>query len=458
MRDHPVVQAIWGEYHRRTPQSRARCEQATQFLPGGDTRTSVYWQPYPTYIDRGKGCYVYDADGNRYLDFHNNFTSLIHGHAHPAVVAAIQAQVAQGVIFGAPAACQVELASILCDRVPSVERVRFSNSGSEATMVAMRLARAYTGKEVILKVDGGYHGSHDFADVNITPNIDGDGIPPLRRENRGVPTSVLESLLVVPFNDLDAAEEVISAHSHRLAAMIVEPILNAGGLVCAREGYLAGLRHLADRYGILLIFDEVVTFRLSRGGWQEVEGVEPDITTLGKIIGGGFGVGAVGGKAEIMELFNPTRADGIRHSGTFNGQSVVMAAGISNLQHLPQPEIDRINGLGQRMRQGLADAFRANGLQGTITGRGSLAYMHWTGREIVTSADAARAANAAGKLVSLLQLGLLNRGIWVPYRGELCVSTPMEGREIDQLVAAADDVLRQLRPYVEDAAPHLLLP
>lgn len=454
--DHPAAQAIRDEYYRRTPTSRARCERACRFLPGGDTRTSVYWQPYPTYVDWGTGCTVCDADGNSYLDFHNNFTSLIHGHAHPAVVAAIRAQAARGLIFGAPAECQIELASMLCDRVPSVERVRFCNSGSEATMVAMRLARAYTGKEGILKVDGGYHGSHDFADVNITPNVEVDGIPPLRRENRGVPGGVLDSLLVVPFNDLVAAEQVIRTHRHRLAAMIVEPILNAGGLVCAREGYLSGLRRLADQYGILLVFDEIVTFRLSRGGWQQVEGVRPDITTLGKIIGGGFGVGAVCGGAEIMELFNPKRPDGLRHSGTFNGQSVVMAAGIANLAHFEQPEIDRVNRLGERMRRGLAGAFRSNGLRGTISGQGSLAYMHWTTHEIVTSADAARAARAAGRLVSLLQLGLLNRGIWVPYRGELCVSTPMTEREIDRLVEMVGDVLRHLRPYVEQEMPHLL--
>jgi len=457
MTEHPVAQAILEEYYRRTPTSRARCEQARQVLPGGDTRSSVYWQPYPTYIDCGQGCVIHDADGNRYVDFHNNFTSLIHGHAHPAVVASIQAQAAKGMIFGGPASCQVELASMICERVPSVERVRFSNSGSEATMVAMRLARAYTGKEAILKIDGGYHGSHDFADVNITANTDVEGIPPLRKENRGVPNGVLESLLVVPFNDLDAAEEVISTHNHRLAAMIVEPILNAGGLVSAREGYLSGLRRLADKYGILLIFDEIVTFRLSRGGWQEVEGIKPDITTLGKIIGGGFGVGAICGKAEIMDLFSPDRPDGIRHSGTFNGQSVVMAAGIANLQHFERDEIERVNRLGERMRQGLAQAFRANGLKSHISGRGSLAYMHWGDGEIVTAADAARAAKAAGRLISLLQLGLLNRGIWIPYRGELSVSTPMGEAYIDLLTATVTDVLAQLRPYVEQVGPRLLL-
>jgi glutamate-1-semialdehyde 2,1-aminomutase len=267
----------------------------------------------------------------------------------------------------------------------------------------------------------------------------------------------LDSLLVVPFNDLNAAEEVISTHKHRLAAMIVEPILNAGGLVSASDGYLRGLRRLADKYGILLIFDEIVTFRLSRGGWQEVEGIEPDITALGKIIGGGFGVGAIAGRAEIMELFNPTRPDSLRHSGTFNGQSVVMAAGIANLEHLQQPDIDRINRLGERMHQGLAEAFRTNGLKGYISGWGSLAYMHWTGDEVITAADAARAAKAAGKLVSLLQLGLLNRGIWVPYRGELSISTPMTEREITHVVAAVNDTLQQLRPYAEETAPHVIL-
>jgi glutamate-1-semialdehyde 2,1-aminomutase len=416
----------------------------------------VYFDPYPTYIERGEGCTIYDADGNRYIDFNNNYTSLIHGHAHPAVVEAVQAQVARGTIYGSPATCQYELAGTLCERIPSVERLRFCNSGTEATMMAMRLARAYSDKDVILKMDGGYHGTHDFAEVNITASPESDAHPPLRKEGQGTPDCILEAMMVVPFNDLVAVEETLSAYNHRIAAVIVEPMMNAGGLVAARPGYLAGLRKLADEYGVLLIFDEVVTFRLSLGGWQLLDGVMPDITTLGKIIGGGFPVGALGGKAEIMEMFNPTRPGSLKHSGTFNGNSITMVAGLATLKHYGQGEIARLNGLGERLRQGITAAFHAHGLKVNVTGRGSLAYMHWTDREISTAADSARAAREAGQLLMLLQLGLLNHGIWVPYRGEWAVSTPMTEQEIDQAAETVADVLKLLRPYVEDIAPHLL--
>jgi glutamate-1-semialdehyde 2,1-aminomutase len=234
-------------------------------------------------------------------------------------------------------------------------------------------------------------------------------------------------------------------------------MMNAGGLVAARPGYLEGLRNLADKYGVLLIFDEVVTFRLSLGGWQLLDDVMPDITTLGKVIGGGFPVGALGGRADIMELFNPTCPDGVKHSGTFNGNSITMVAGTATLSHLGQSEIDRINELGERLRQGITAAFQANGLKVNVTGRGSLAYMHWTDREIATASDSARAAKEAGQLLMLLQLGLLNHGIWIPYRGEWAVSTPMTEHEVDQASESVHRVLELLEPYVEDVAPHLLL-
>lgn len=454
---HTIAQAIIDQYLSRTRRSRGHCEIAKKVLPGGSTRRAVYFDPYPTYIERGEGCTIYDADGNRYLDFNNNYTSLIHGHAHPAVVEAVRAQVTRGTLYGSPATCQYEMAAILCERIPSVELVRFCNSGTEATMMAMRLARAYSGKDVILKMDGGYHGTHDFAEINITASAEPEARPPLRKESQGTPDCILEAIMVVPFNDLDAVEETLSSYHDRIAAVIVEPMMNAGGLVPARPGYLAGLRRLADEYGVLLIFDEVVTFRLSLGGWQLLDGVMPDITTLGKIIGGGFPVGAVGGRAEVMDLFNPARPDSIKHSGTFNGNSITMVAGMTTLGHFGQVEIDRVNKLGDRLRQRIAVAFRAHGLKVNVTGRGSLAYIHWTDKEIVTASDSARAAKDAGQLLMLLQLGLLNHGIWVPYRGELAVSTPMTEREIDQAAKAVGDVLGVLKPYVEDAAPHLLL-
>jgi glutamate-1-semialdehyde 2,1-aminomutase len=457
MSNHPTVQSIMDRYLERTPQSRTQNTLAAQVLPGGDTRTSVYFLPYPTYIERGEGCTLFDVDGNRYVDFHNNFTSLIHGHGHPAVVEAVAAQVRKGTLYGSPTSCQHELAGMICQRIPSVERVRFCNSGTEATMVAMRLARAYTGREIILKMDGGYHGTHDYAEVNVVAHTDENGVPIPHRESRGVPECILNTMLVAPFNNLDAVEELLSACSHNIAAIIVEPMMNAGGLVPALPGYLSGLRKLADRYNVLLIFDEVVTFRLSLGGWQQIENVMPDLTTLGKIIGGGFPVGAISGRADIMDLFNPSHPDKLRHSGTFNGNSITMAAGIATLQHYGEEEIERVNALGEKLRQGVRQAFREHDLKVNVTGCGSLAYIHWTGAEILTAADASKAARSAGDLLTLLHLGMLNQGIWIPHRGELALSTPMGVKEIDQALGALDKVLEILTPYVAEKAPSLLL-
>jgi glutamate-1-semialdehyde 2,1-aminomutase len=457
MFSHTAAKSIIDQYLARTDRSKALNSKAQQYLPGGDTRSAVYFLPYPTYIDYGEGCILFDVDGNRYRDFHNNYTSLIHGHGHPAVIAAIQAQAVKGTLYGSPTTCQQDLAAILCDRLPSVERVRFCNSGTEATMMCMRLARAYTGKDVILKMDGGYHGTHDFAEVNITASTELETMPKLRKESKGIPDCILDAMMVVPFNNLDATEEILSTYGHRIAAVIVEPMMNAGGLVAANEGYLAGLRKLADKYHVLLIFDEVVTFRLTLGGWQRMEQVMPDITALGKIIGGGLPVGAVSGKAEIMDLFNPTRTDKLKHSGTFNGNSVTMVAGIATLEHYGQSEIDHINSLGERLRQGIMAVFKEHGLKVVVTGRGSLAYIHWTGDKIENAGDAARATASAGELLTLLHLGLLNRGIWIPHRGELAVSTPMDETDVDETIKALSDVLDVLKPIVEQTAPHLLL-
>lgn len=451
-----VVKDITDRYLNRTKQSQASDARAKKYLPGGDTRTSTYFFPHPSYMDRGEGCYLYDCDGNRHIDFLNNFTSLIHGHNHLAVFKAASTQLEKGTAFASASAIQSELAEIICERVPSIDMIRFANSGTEATMMAMRAARAFAGKDIIVKMDGGYHGTHDFAEVNIIADFQSEGMPSARVAGPGIPACVLDGVMVAPFNDLDAVEGMLAEHKDKIAAVIMEPVLGAGGGILPKARYLEGMRELADKYGVLLIFDEIITFRLSLGGLQRLKGVEPDLTALGKIIGGGFAAGAFGGRKEIMERFDPAHPQAIVHAGTFNGHNVTMAAGVATLQHYGQAEIDRINKLGDRLRGGFNQAFQAAGIKGQATGLGSLVVVHWTDGEIASPRDVLLSVRSAAELPGLLHLEMMNRGVFSASRGMYCISTPMTEKEIDQAAEAFEATLRVLKPYVAETAPHLL--
>jgi glutamate-1-semialdehyde 2,1-aminomutase len=440
-----IPEQIIGRYIERTSASRAFTERARQVLPGGDTRTGVFYAPYPAYMVAGQGPTLTDLDGNRYLDFLNNYTSLVHGHAHPALLDAARGQLPNGSVYASPMTPQVELAELICARTPSVEQLRFTNSGTEATMLALRAARAYTGRSGIVKMRGAYHGSHDLAAATADPEAD-----------RGIPAGLRQDLFLAPFNDLAAVEALLQAHQAAIAAIIVEPVPNAGGLPIPRPGYLQGLRDLADRYGALLIFDEVVTLRLHEGGYQALAGVTTDLTAMGKIIGGGFAVGAFGGKRAIMEQFNPSRPDHLGHSGTFNGHSVTMAAGLASLRLLDQPAIDRINVLGATLARGFDDAFAEAGIAGGTTSAGSLVQVHWRAGPIVNMEDVGAGFSAAGGLPSLLHLELMNRGIYAAARGEYNISTAMTSDDIAHAVDAFSAALHALKPYVLEAYPALV--
>ncbi len=451
-----VEREIEARYRGRTAGSRARHLEAGRYLPGGETRSSTWHAPYPTYMVAGDGAWLTDCDGNRYLDFLNNYTSLIHGHAPPAVVEEAADQMTRGSAFGSAAEPQVALAKLLIERVNSLEMLRFTNSGTEATMMMMRAARAFTGRDVIVKMDGGYHGSHDFVEVNVSPDMAADQ-PAARLEGRGVPGDVLNSVMVVPFNDLGALESLLREHHQRVAGLIVEPMPNSGGMIPPALGYLRGLRELTDRFGALLLFDEIVTLRLSGGGLQEVEGVQPDMTALGKIIGGGLPVGAFGGRAEVMRQFDPgAGSEALYHSGTFNGNNMTMTAGLATMKRLDDGAIARVNALGERLAAGVNALFDSLGIRAQCLGYGSLQQIQWTDAPVITLQDAARAGQGIGKLRELLHLELLNRGVYTSNRGMFCVSTPMTDAEIDIALAALEGALRTLKPYMREAAPRLL--
>jgi glutamate-1-semialdehyde 2,1-aminomutase len=455
--DHPVKKDILTRYTNRTPKSRELDQRARQSLPGGDTRWATYHLPYPVYMLHGEGFTLTDVDGNDYIDFQNNYTSLVHGHAYPDITAAVQQQAANSVVYGAPAEGQFQLADLISKRVPAVEQLRFTNSGTEATMMAMRTARALTGRQIILKMDGGYHGSHDMAEVNIAPDLSGSALPIPNVEPDGVPKSVLESVAVARFNDLESVETILKARDGQIAAIITEPMMNSAGMIPPQDGFLKGLRELADRYGVLLIFDEVVTLRLHEGGYQGKIGVSPDLTAMGKMIGGGLAIGAFGGRKEIMGMYDPARPDGFHHSGTFNGNPLTMAAGIASVSALTPQAIEHINNLGTTFREGVEEAFIEAGIHGHATGEGSLAYVHWTDEAVTSAADVVRWKKKAAELPRLLHMEMLNLGIFSANRGMFNMSTPMGNKEIQQVLEAFRTALFGLKPYVADLAPHLIV-
>ncbi len=451
-----AVKTIMDTFIQRTQGSGEWDARAKKSLPGGDTRAASYYTPYPAYMVHGEGCYLYDYDENKYIDFLNNYTSLIHGHAHPGTVSAVQEQVARGSVLGSAAQVTVQHAEMLRSRVPSLESVRYCNSGTEATHLAMRAARAFAGKDVIVKMDGGYHGSHDYVQVNVQPDIETDGLPRRKLTSRGVPAAVLDGVRVVPFNDLDALKDVLRARSDEIAAIILEPVLGSSGGVQPEPGYLQGVRQLADTYEVLLIFDEILTFRLDIGGLQSVYGVTPDLTTIAKFIGGGLPLGAFGGRKEIMAPFDPTHPQTIAHNGTFNGNNITMAAGLATMEDFGVEEVARINTLGQRLKDGFNRAFQAGGMKARASGLGSIIRIHWSDGEIKTARDAVAAQEAAGALPKLLHMEMMNRDVFCASRCQFSISTPMTEREIDMAIDVFGQTLEVVRPYMTEQTPHLL--
>ena len=451
---HEISNNIYNRYEQKTRGSKAHADVAKDYLPGGDTRSTVYYGPYPTYMVRGEGCRLQDCDGNDYLDFLNNYASLIHGHAHPKIIEAAETQLKKGTIFGAPSEIQYIYAKHLCERVPSLDTVRFCNSGTEATLFALRGARAFTGRDIIMKMDGGYNGTHDVGEVNLQPDVAAKWLPSKHVEP-GVPACTMEGVVISPFNDLGAVETILKKYRDQVAAIIVEPFLGAAGIIEPLPGYLKGLRSLADRYGVLLIFDEVITFRLHRGGMQALEGVTPDMTTFGKMIGGGLPVGAFGGRKDIMEVFNPGHPRSVKHGGTFNGNNVTLGAGLAALELYDQAAADRINALGDRLKEGFDHAFEKTGIKGCVSQGGSLLNVHWNAEKPRNAKEAALTAASAGDLVKLLHLEMINQGVYAATRGMFALSTAMSEADTDKAVNMFQAALELLKPYVDEVLPHL---
>ena len=398
-------------YLELTPKSRARWEEACAYLPGGDSRNSIFWKPYPIFITDASGSRVTDADGMERIDFINTMTTMILGHGPAPVLDAIRGQLARGLGYNAPNERQVDLARLLCERIPSFDLVRFTNSGTEATLNTLRAARAFTGRTRFAKVEGGYHGTHDgvTVSVRVDPALAGDPHNPAPvPASAGLVPGVTDQVVVIPFNDSATARRILEDNADDLAAVIIEPVMGSVGMVPARPEYLSMLRDFTTANNSALIFDEVISFRVAPGGAQEYYGITPDLTALGKIIGGGLPVGAFGGRRDIMELYDPTAGPVVSHAGTFNANPLTMLAGAVTMEQLT-PEVYRhLAELTEELRQGIRAICNELEVPVQVTGLGSLFGIHFTDREIINYRDIAAANH---HLRDRIFLGLLNEGI-----------------------------------------------
>jgi glutamate-1-semialdehyde 2,1-aminomutase len=433
---HPAnidIAAALGEaeesYRERNPKSLVQHQAACEAMPGGNTRSAIHVDPFPLTMVRGEGARLWDLDGHEYVDFLSEFTAGIFGHSHPAIRRAVEQALEGGLNFGAHNATEPRFAAAICARFPSIELVRFTNSGTEANLMAVSAARAITGRPKILVFEGGYHGGVFYF------------------RGHGSALNAPFEYLLGRYNDLEAVQAVVRPHRGELAAILIEPMQGTTGCIPAERNFLAGLRALADETGALLIFDEVMTSRLAPGGLQEAHGILPDLTTLGKYVGGGMSFGAFGGRAEIMERFDPRRADAFQHAGTFNNNVLTMNAGLAGLTELYTPERARtLNDWGDGLRERLNAVVQKRGVAMQFTGLGSMISVHMTDAPIRSQQDAEK-GNA--QLRDLFYFDLVARGIWFAKRGMFALSIALDEQDGDKLVEAVDEFAQTRAPLFE---------
>ena len=436
-----VTLSLEERYRARSPQSQERFERVRKVAPGG-AKGAYFHQPYPLTMERGEGCYLYDVDGRRFVDFANHHTAQVLGHNHPAVVEAVQKQMVRGIVLGAPVGIETELCEEMCRRVDSVESIRFCNSGTEATLHAIRLARGFSGRPKIAKFEGGYHGSHDVVEVSVSPSLEEAGpenAPNPVATAGGMSPNAVKEVVVLPYNDEAAVEQLVSQHRNELACVIFD---TKAGILSLRGEFVQAVQEIARKNSVLLILDEIVGFRVGIGGLQAHYGISPDLTTYGKVVGGGFPVGAFGGRADIMDMLDNTRGStGFFQSGTFSAHPITMAAGLATLRQLTPAAFAHLNGLGDWLRTGLNDLFTRNNIAAQAVNTGSVFSIHFTNEDVVNYRRLARTDKAMAHRVFL---GLLEQGYFMSHGlGMNGLSLPTDTSHVDRLIDAVGKAVEQ---------------
>lgn len=422
--------------------------RAEQVMPSGYTRDLVAQKPHPQYAAHAQGCWLYDVDGGRRIDWVNNFASMIHGHCRPEIVEIISAQAGRLLSAVLPTEWEVKLAELLCARIPSVEQVRFTNSGTEANMVAVKAARAFTGKSKIAKMEGGYHGQYDLLEASFQPQPPewGDAERPLATShNPGTPKSLLNELVILPLNDVANARAILRARADEIAAVILDPWRLQLGLVPVAQDFVEMLREETEALGIVLIFDEVVSLRAGYNGAQGRRGVTPDLTTMGKIIGGGLPVGGVGGKRRFMSVFDMERGEGrVKHSGTFTANPMSMAAGYTSMQLLTPTAFSDLERKCEHLREALTRAHHDLKLKGRVSGDASVTELMLIDMPMGNYREAAAALRAGlSETLAKLQAEFAKEQVFM-MRGTLIGSTAMRDADIDFTIDAGKRVFARM--------------
>ena len=427
-----AVDEVTARYAAANPGSRAQYERACESMPGGNTRTGMFYPPFPLAIEKAAGATLTDVDGHTYTDFVGDFSAGLYGHSHPVIREAVQATLDSGMAYGSTSPYEARLAALVCARFPSIEQVRFTTSGTEGNMLALVTARAVTGKDSIMVFEGAYHGGTIYFGREAAPIV------------------VPFPFVIAPYNDAEEARRLIRENAHRLAAVLVEPLQGASGAIPASADFLGALREACSAHDVLLIFDEVMTSRVAPDGRQGQLGIVPDLTTLGKYIGGGFSCGALGGPAEIMKCFDPSRPDSFVHHGTFNNNVFMLIAGAAGLEKIFTPPVQiALNEAGDALRDALNGLAARHGASFQVTGLGSIMTMHLQREPIRSIRDI---APRDSRLRQLLHLDLIDKGFFTARRGYMAPSLAIAETDCDGLIEAVDEFLTH-HGHLLDAAP-----
>lgn len=438
------------KYPNPDSKSAAMFEKAQRVLTEGGSRSTIRISPYSIYVREAKGKYITDIDGNRLFDFNNNYTSMIHGHAHPDIVEAAIAQINRGTGYSFGSEVEVALAELICDRSSNFDKIRFMNSGTEAVMKAIKAARAYTGRPKIAKCENSYHGSYDFAEVSlgVDPTDLSKGDPVSQAYAAGTPQGVLDDVVVIPFNEPEIARRILDENAADLAAVLYDPIGQGLARIAPTDEFLAMIADFCERSGAIQIADEVVAFRAGWSGLQGERNLKPHLTTLGKIIGGGFPIGAVAGSAEVMSVFEAgeTKAK-LPHGGTYNANPVSMAAGHKAMEMMTKDEYARINQLGEEFRKGVREVFDISDTDGKVEGQYSIFAMTLSDPALGDTSARGHVYRSAG-----LHRYMVQNGYWMTPGMIGVVSTAMDTADVAPFCETLLRGIRELREQKASAA------